>query len=144
MAFFSFALAPTAFRVLPSPQLAGDLVSRTLGIVEIIGIVLGLLLLTITLISREERSKAFWFELITTASMTLTMIASRFIVSKSLHELRVKYGDQLSALAQSDPVRVTFDQLHQYSVWLMGFNIITAVILMVILMLRRPSLRSHV
>jgi hypothetical protein len=76
--------------------------------------------------------------------MTLTMIASRFIVSKSLHELRVKYGDQLSALAQSDPVRVTFDQLHQYSVWLMGFNIITAVILMVILMLRRPSLRSHV
>jgi hypothetical protein len=143
MAFFSFAVAPAAFAVLPSSQLAGNLVSRTLGIVEIIGIVLGLILLTTTLLSRERRSKAFWFEVITTASMTISMIVSRFVVSKSLHDLRLKYGDQLSTMAQSEPVRVTFDQLHQYSVWLMGFNIITAVILIVILMFRTPSLRSH-
>jgi hypothetical protein len=143
MAFFSFAVAPAAFAVLQSSQLAGNLVSRTLSIVEIIGIILGCILLIITLFSRERRSRAFWFEVITTASMTISMIVSRFVVSRSLHNLRLKYGDQLSTMAQSDPIRMSFDQLHQYSVWLMGFNIITAVVLIVILMLRTPSLRTH-
>ena len=41
MAFFSFVVAPSAFAVLQQQQLAGALVSRTLGALEIIGIIAG-------------------------------------------------------------------------------------------------------
>ncbi len=39
MAFFSFVVAPTAFRVLPTQHLAGQVVSRSLGVAEIVGLV---------------------------------------------------------------------------------------------------------
>ncbi|MBK6799558.1 MAG: DUF309 domain-containing protein [Acidobacteria bacterium] len=44
MCYFSFVVAPAVFSVLPSPVLAGSVVSRTLGIAELIGIILGLIL----------------------------------------------------------------------------------------------------
>jgi hypothetical protein len=133
MSLFSFIVAPAVFAVLADRRLAGNVVSRVLGGTEIIGIALGSILLLVLLFSGEKRSRAFLFELAVLALMTVSMIVSRFAVSKSLHDLRVKYGDQLSTLAQSDPVRITFDQLHQYSVWLMGFNIVAAIILIVML-----------
>ncbi len=138
MALFSFVVAPAAFAVLADRSLAGNVVSRVLGGVESIGIILGVFLVSLILFSREKRQKAFYIELSATVLMTVSMIVSRFVVSKQLHDLRVRYGDQLSALSQSDPARVAFDQLHQYSVWLMSFNIIVAVF-SIVLLVRRNS-----
>ncbi|MCI0391309.1 MAG: DUF4149 domain-containing protein [Acidobacteria bacterium] len=143
MSLFSFIVAPAAFAVLPERQLAGIVVSRVLGSTEIIGVALGVILLLILLFRRERKGKAYLFELATLVLMTVSMIVSRFVVSKQLHDLRVKHGEQLATLAQSDPVRVTFDQLHQYSVWLMGFNIIAAIVLIVLLVRRTPSSQSN-
>jgi hypothetical protein len=136
MSLFSFIAAPAAFAVLPEPRLAGDVVNRVLGGTEIIGVALGAILLLALLFSGERRSRAFLFELSILAMMTFSMIVSRFAVSKSLHELRLKYGDQLSTLPRSDPARVGFDQLHQYSVWLMGLTMIAAMVLIVMLIAR--------
>jgi len=138
MALFSFVVAPAAFSVLSERRLAGDVVSSVLGWVELIGMTLGGILLLALLFSRERRSKVYFFELALLALMTISMIVSRFVVSKSLHDLRVKYGDQLTSLAQSDPARIAFDQLHQYSVRLMGFTIIAALVLIIILV--RPAI----
>lgn len=143
MALFSFVVAPAAFSALPEQRLAGNVVSRVLGGVEISGVILGLVLLALLLFSREQRGKAYLFELIVLALMTLAMIVSRFIVSSRLHELRVKYGDQLSTLAASDPARTTFDLLHHYSVWLMSFNLLAALALIVLLACYSPVARTH-
>lgn len=137
MAFFSFVVAPAAFSSLPSQQLAGAVVSRTLGAMEIIGIVLGGLLILILSLSKE-RGKAALFELILLALMTISMLVSHFAVSNRLHEMRVQFGE-IAKLAPSYPTRVEFDRLHQYSVWLMGFDIIVAIALIVILIRRSPS-----
>jgi hypothetical protein len=131
MAFFSFVVAPSAFAVLPSQHLAGAVVSRTLGILEIIGMIIGALLIVILVLSRE-RDKAFLYELIALALMTVSMFVSRFVVSSRLHELRVSLGE-IAQLAANDPARVEFDRLHQYSVWLMGFDILGAIALIVYL-----------
>jgi hypothetical protein len=131
MAFFSFVVAPSAFAVLRQQQLAGALVSRTLGVLEVIGIIIGALLIAILVLSRE-RDGAFLYELIALALMTGSMLVSHFVVSRRMHELRVGLGE-IAQLAANDPARVEFDRLHQYSVWLMGFNILGAIALIVYL-----------
>jgi Domain of unknown function (DUF4149) len=131
MAFFSFVVAPSAFAVLKQEQLAGSLVSRTLNILEIIGVVIGALLIAILILSRE-RDRAFLYELIALALMTVSMLVSHFVVSRRMHGLRVSLGE-IAQLAANDPARVEFDRLHQYSVWLMGFDILGAIALIVYL-----------
>jgi hypothetical protein len=142
MSIFSFIVAPAAFAVLPERRLAGSMVSRVLGSVEIIGIALGVILLLILLL-RGKREKPFLFELIAIGLMTISVILSRFVVSSRLQDLRVRYGDQLASLAHTDPIRSGFDQWHQYSVWLMGFNIIAAIVLIALLAWRAPTPQSN-
>ena len=137
MTFFSFVVAPAAFSALPSQQLAGAVVSRSLGALEIIGIVLGGLLILILSLSKE-RGKTAMFELIALVLMTVSMFVSHFFVSNRLHEMRVQSGE-IAQLAPGDPTRATFDRLHQYSVWLMSFNIVGAASLIVILSRRSQS-----
>jgi mannose/fructose/N-acetylgalactosamine-specific phosphotransferase system component IIC len=131
MAFFSFVVAPAAFATLPQQQLAGALVSRTLGALEIGGAIIGALLIAILLFSRE-RDRAFLYELIALALMTVSMLVSHFVVSRRMHDLRVSLGE-IAQLAATDPARLEFDRLHQYSVWLMGFDILGAIALIVYL-----------
>ena len=131
MAFFSFVVAPAAFAVLPQQQLAGALVSRTLGALEIGGAIIGALLIVILVLSRE-RDRAFLYELIALALMTASMVASHFVVSNRMRQMRMSFGE-IALLAATDPARVEFDRLHQYSVWLMGFNILGAIALIVYL-----------
>jgi Domain of unknown function (DUF4149) len=131
MAFFSFVVAPSAFAVLQQQQLAGALVSRTLNALEIIGMVAGALLIAILIFSRE-RDRAFLYELIALALMTVSMLVSHFVVSMRMHDLRMSLGE-IAQLAANDPARVEFDRLHQYSVWLMGFDILGAIALIVYL-----------
>ena len=132
MAFFSFVVAPAAFAALPQQQLAGALVSRTLGALEIIGIIIGALLMLILIFSRERACNASLYELIALALMTVSTVVSHFVVSKRMHEMRLNFGE-IALLAANDPTRIAFDRLHQYSVWLMSFNIIAAAVLIVYL-----------
>jgi hypothetical protein len=131
MAFFSFVVAPSAFAVLKQQQLAGALVSRTLGALEIIGVIAGAILIALLFFSRE-RDRAFLYELIALALMTVSMLVSHFVVSRRMHDLRMSLGE-IAQLAANDPARVEFDRLHQYSVWLMGFDILGAIALIVYL-----------
>lgn len=137
MTFFSFVVAPAAFSALPTQQLAGALVSRTLSALEIIGVVLGGLLILVLSLSKE-RGKAALFEMIALVLMTAAMFVSHFAVSNRLHEIRVQSGE-IAKLDAGDPTRAEFDRLHQYSVWLMSFNIVGAATLIVILSRRSQS-----
>lgn len=140
MSFFSAFVAPAAFAVLPTRRMAGDVVSRTLGGLEYFGIAIAVLLLIALFFSHETKRKLFYFETVVTLAMLVSTLIARFIVAAKLHNIRVEYGDRLDAMAASDPVRVTFGTLHQASVGLTGFNMIAALVLIVILMFRSPEL----
>ncbi|MBK6799559.1 MAG: hypothetical protein IPG76_23000 [Acidobacteria bacterium] len=43
---------------------------------------------------------------------------------------------EISALPAGDSIRIAFDRLHQYSVWLMGFDMLVALILIVVIIRR--------
>lgn len=142
MAFFSFVVAPAAFKVLPTQHLAGQVVSRTLGITEIIGLVIGGILIVMLLSARGRKTKVFLFELIAVALMTAMMAMSR-LVSGWMHDLRLQAGEGLYALPMSDPIRSGFDRLHQYSVGLTGFAMIAAIVLIVMLIRRTDEARGN-
>lgn len=134
MAYFSLVVAPIAFAVLSDPRLAGNIVSRNLAVTEGVGIVLGLILITITLRQVASGMRAGRFDqanLSILIGMTAMMVVSKFLVSARLHQIRIEYGERLASLAATDPVRTSFNSLHQVSVWLMGLTMIGAVILIV-------------
>ena len=140
---FSFVVAPAAFKALPSPWLAGNVVNRVLGVTEIIGIIVGVVLLLLLLATKPAR-RALWFEGITLSLMTLSMAASKFVVSKNLHSLRAQYGEALSSSPALQAVKTVFDGYHQASVGLMSFNLL-ATLLLIAYLIRRPvnSGESH-
>src|SRR5689334_17517936 len=72
MMFFSFAVAPSAFAVLPTRELAGTIVTSTIGKVEVIGMVFGALLILIQLATWARRSSARLIRLV----LVILMIAS--------------------------------------------------------------------
>ena len=133
MALFSFVVAPAAFATLPS-HLAAEVVSRVLSSVEIAGILIGVILL-ISLASEalKQRRAATLGEGILPALMTLSALVSRFVVSARLHAIRLAAGENIASLPSGDPMKSTFDTLHQASVGLMSFNLIAAIGLLAIL-----------
>jgi len=139
MTLFSFVVAPAAFTVLPTPQLAGTIVSRILAGVETIGMVAGVVLIAISIFCRLRRNKVRFFEMGLLVLMTASMVISRFFVSARLHGLRTQFGERLALLSADDPVRRSFDLLHQVSVGLMGFTLFGAITLAAVLIWSRPE-----
>lgn len=118
--FFSFAVAPSAFSVLTSPDLAGSLVSRTLMIVNLSGIVIGaVLLLTSFLPGRSAKPAFIWIERFLLAIMTLAGVIGQFVIALWMSQIRMSLGKPIEEIAAEDPLRVQFDQLHQYSVYVL-------------------------
>jgi hypothetical protein len=125
--FFSFAVAPSAFGVLPSRDLAGSVVSRTLMIVNLSGIVIGaILLLTSFLPSRNAKPFAVWGERILLAILTIACVIGQFVIALWMASIRMSVGKPMEELAAEDPSRVQFNQLHEYSVYVLIAGMIAA------------------
>lgn len=118
MFFFSFMVPPTAFGVLPTRHLAGQVVASTLSKTELIGLICGALILLIQLATRKMRG-ASAARLGLVIVMIAAMAISHFWVSSTLMELRASMGGIIDDVAQTDPLRVQFNSLHRYSVTLM-------------------------
>ena len=125
--FFSFAIAPSAFGVLPSRDLAGSVVSRTLLIVNLSGIVIGaFLLLTSFLPNRNAKPFAVWIERLLLAILTIAGIVGQFVIGLWMSQIRTSVGKAIEELAEDDPLRLQFNQLHEYSVYVLVGGMIAA------------------
>ena len=117
--YFSFVVAPGAFSVLPNANLAGALVGYTLSKLHIMGIVAGCIYLIAT--AAAERSVGALTRpaaLLVFAMVAFTM-ASQYGVIARMDALRLQMGS-VDATPAGNLLRVAFDRLHQYSVWLEG------------------------
>ena len=127
MCFFSFAVAPSAFAVLPSRHLAGVIVGSTLTKLEWLGLVFGVLLLVIHFFKKHRKGKAIDLSFAFLLLMLAATAALRFWVSPTMNALRLSMGGAIDDNLPTDPMRVQFNNLHQYSVMLMGFTILAGV-----------------
>ena len=117
--FFAFVLAPTVFHpgILPSRQLAGAVVSRSLGILHWIGLVCGVIFVVTSIIdSQVVNGVAAPFaarNLLVCAMIVLTLI-SMFAISTRMLALR---NDMvfIDNVPHDDARRVEFNRLHVWS-----------------------------
>ena len=127
--FFSFAVAQSAFAVLPSRELAGNVVNRTLAIVNYSGVIIGLILLATSFISRESIKRGrLLAEQILLLLLTAACAVGQFIIGASLHNLRQQIGRPIDEVAVDDPLRVAFNNLHVYSVIILMTAMIAAIV----------------
>lgn len=115
--FFAFVLAPTAFQVLPSPHLAGNVVGRALGKLHWIAIISGVVFLISSLAhSRLMNGTPHVFamrNMFVCVMLVLTLV-SQFWILPRMDTLRASVGD-FAAVALNNPQRVQFDALHVWS-----------------------------
>lgn len=114
--FFSAAVAQSAFAVLPSAELAGAVVNRTLALVNYSGIGIGLILLLSSFIF-APKGFLVWIERLLALILMAACAFGQFFVGWKLQSLREQIGRPIEELAADDAMRIAFNQLHQYSVW---------------------------
>lgn len=115
--FFSFVVAQGAFTVLPNKDLAGALVGYSLARLHILGIVAGCVYLIATaMLERSIAALARPAPLLVFVMILCTM-ASQYGVIARMDALRAQMGS-VEATPAGSPLRMAFDRLHQYSVWL--------------------------
>jgi hypothetical protein len=133
MMFFSFAVAPSAFAVLPTREMAGVMVTSTIGKIEALGLVIGALLLVMQLAAWRTRRASGAIKALR-AGLLLLMIASaalsRFWISPQMVSLRAQMGGHIDDVATADPLRIQFNDLHQYSVGLMSAAMIGGLVVL--------------
>jgi uncharacterized membrane protein len=115
--FFAFVVAPTAFQVLPTTHLAGNLVGRTLAKLHCIAIISGLVFLLSSLLSnRIAAGTAHVFALghFLICLMLVLTLCSQFWIVPRMDALRAQVGD-FASVALDNPLRVEFDALHAWS-----------------------------
>jgi uncharacterized membrane protein len=115
--FFAFVLAPTAFQVLPSTHLAGDLVGRALNKLHWIAIISGIVFMIASLLySYLAQGSAHLFAMrhILICLMLALTLFSQFWIIPRMDTLRAQVGD-FAAVPLTDPARVQFDALHGWS-----------------------------
>ena len=115
--FFAFVLAPTAFQVLPSTHLAGNVVGRALVKLHWIAIVAGIVFLSSSLLySRLTDGTTHVFagrHALISLMLALTLL-SQFWILPRMDTLRAQVGD-FASVPPDNPVRAQFDLLHVWS-----------------------------
>ncbi len=117
--FFAFVLAPTAFSpgLLPSRQLAGAVVGRSLDGLHSMALVSGVVFLIASMLygrlTRGNAKPMATRHLLVIAMLMLTAI-SQFKISPRMHAIRNEVG-AIDNLSLDNPQRTEFDRLHAWS-----------------------------
>ena len=120
--FFGAVVAPTVFAVLPTHDLAGKVVSRSLASLHVIGIICGGVFLICSMIyaffARGSVEVLAPRHIAIVAMIALTFIAQDVVGAKLLR-MRNQKG-VIDNAAVNDPRRVDFNRLHVWSTRLEG------------------------
>jgi hypothetical protein len=128
-------LAPGIFSVFKSrevanvSEIAGALVSRNLKIINISGMIIGsVLLISAFFTSRGSNLFLIWLERFLLLVMTAACAVGEFVIGLWLQFVRNEIGRPIDELALDDPLRMKFNDLHEYSVWVLITAMIAALL----------------
>lgn len=128
-AVFFIAVAQSSFSVLPTRELAGSVVSRTLMIVNISGLIIGLILLGTSFLKQQGIKPLWiWAERLLLIILTLACAVGQFVIALWLAFIRAQIGRPIDEVPLEDPLRIQFNNLHQYSVWILAAAMIAALL----------------
>lgn len=122
LVFFAFVLAPTVFAVLPTHEMAGRVVSRSLTALHWIGVVSGLVYLVSSLAYAHlatGQTSVFAARHLLVLLMLLLTLTSQVAIGGRMQVLRAEMG-VIDDVPVNDSRRVEFNRLHHWSTRLEG------------------------
>lgn len=128
-AVFFIGVAQSAFAVLPSRELAGTVVNRTLAILNYSGLAVSLIMIATSLIATARISRLWlWVERFLLLVLAAACAIGQFVIGFWLSSIRLQLGRPIDDVAADDPLRIQFNALHEYSVWVLFAGMIAALI----------------
>ena len=120
-ACFLIAVAQAAFAVLPEQhEAAGAVVGRSLSILNFGGMAIGVFLILTSLLVGKNANKFFlWIERFLLLIMTAATAVEQFVIGLWISMVHSQVGKPIDELAVDDPLRMQFNNLHEYSVWVL-------------------------
>jgi hypothetical protein len=144
--FFSATVAPSAFGVLrarnvPSAnEAAGSIVTRTLSVVNTSGFIIALLLLASAfLFRRGTKRRAMLAEIVSLALLAICAGIGQWIIAARMIALRAAMGRPIDDVAADNPLRVSFNNLHGYSVAALSVGVIAAAVALLLIARREKQ-----
>ena len=138
--FFGAVVAPAAFGVLRSfglpnaSEIAGSIVTRTLGVINVAGFVIALLLLVTALLRRQAQTRmSFIIECVCLAAIALTTALGHWWIAARMRALRAAMVLPIDQIAADDARRIEFNALHGYSVNALGIAMIAGLVALVVI-----------
>lgn len=138
--FFSFAVAPSAFGVLRDQQvahysaIAGELVSRNLMIVNLSGLIIGIIALATSFVGAALTNRfALWTERVLLIFLTIACAVGQFVIAIWLRFVKTEMGKPIDEFAIDDPLRIKFNNIHEYSVWVLVAAMVAALVVFFII-----------
>lgn len=138
--FFGAVVAPAAFGVLRSfglpnaSEIAGSIVTRSLGVVNIAGFVIALFLLVTAFVRRG--SQAWWsfiVECVCLVLIAVTTSVGHWVIAARMRALRTAMVLPIDQIAADDSRRIAFNALHGYSVNALGIAMIAGLVALVLM-----------
>lgn len=133
IAFFAFAVAPLAFKIMPDPHQAGLIVRGTLLALHRIGLFAGgvYLFFTLALLATQlDSHPARAVEIVLVVSMmALTLYLQQSILPR-METDRLTLGGNVDAAPLEAPARRHFERLHRLSEQLEGTVLIEGILLL--------------
>ena len=138
--YFAAVVAPTAFAVLPSRNLAGMVVGRSLFSLHWIGIACGLvfLLCSVLLALIEGGPSPFQGRDLLMVAMMVITLAAHFGIERRMNNLKTDMG-VIDVVPQQDARRVEFNRLHVWSERLEGSVFLCGVVLLYLVVREQDS-----
>ena len=128
-AVFFIGVAQSAFAVLPQRELAGAVVNRNLAILNYGGLAIATFLILTSLIATSGVNKFWlWVERFLLLSLGAACAVGQFVIGFWLASVRNQIGRPIDEVAVDDPLRIQFNMLHEYSVWVLFAGMIAALI----------------
>ncbi|HEU4710613.1 MAG TPA: DUF4149 domain-containing protein [Pyrinomonadaceae bacterium] len=138
--FFSAVVAPAAFGVLRSfglpnaSEIAGAIVTRSLGVVNVAGFVIALVLIVTAFVRRGSQARlSFIFECVCLVVIALTTSIGHWFIAARMRALRTAMVLPIDQIAADDSRRVAFNALHGYSVNALGIAMIAGLVALVLM-----------
>ena len=122
--FFAFVVAPTVFHpgILPTRDLAGNVVNRSLGILHLMGLLCGVVFVIASMILSKLTAgsvQPFAPAHVLIYIMLILTLVAQFGVAPKMAALRANMG-VIDNIPPTDARRVAFDNLHHWSTRLGG------------------------
>lgn len=138
--FFGAVVAPAAFGVLRSfglpntSEIAGSIVTRTLGVINVAGFFIALLLLVTALFRRTAQTRLSWIvETVCIVVIALTTALGHWWIAARMRALRLAMELPIDQIAVDDSRRIEFNALHGYSVKALGVAMIAGLVALVLM-----------